>query len=65
MVTETEEIFHPCFGEKSNENKLLLTSKISLTIPHCNNSPLKEGVLITLKYSDLLQAEYLNVFFNK
>lgn len=28
MVSETEEIFHSWFGEKSNENKLLLTSKI-------------------------------------
>lgn len=34
-------------------------------IPHWDNSPLKDDVLVTLKHSDLLQANYLNVYFNK
>lgn len=64
MVTESEEIFHSWFRVKTNENKFLLISKKLLTIPHCENSLLKDGVLIILKYSDLHQAEYLDVYVN-
>jgi len=56
--------YHSWFGEKSNESKLLLTSKILLAIPHCDNSPLKDADLVTLKYSDLLQAIYMCILIN-
>lgn len=65
MVTQSEEIFHSWFRAKTNENKFFVDfQKITHYSPHCDNSLLKDGVLIILKYSDLHQAEYLNVYVN-